>query len=99
MISDNLFIFASFYYINLYCLDFIDNREVDTELSAYHRDTTRRADVDIERSVFEEENFDAERVAQVLNERYRRTAGRLSDEDDDLTKPEIAGVDKLFAVK
>ncbi|RIA97284.1 hypothetical protein C1645_752485 [Glomus cerebriforme] len=79
--------------------DFIDNREVETELSAYHRDTTRRADIDIERSVFVEENFDAERVAQVLNERYRRTAGRLSDEDDDLTKPELASVDKLFAVK
>ena len=85
--------------IYLSYLDFIDNREVETELSSYHRDTTRRADIDIERSLYIEDNFDAERVAQELNERYRRTAGRLSDEDDDLTKPEIAGVDKLFVVK
>jgi hypothetical protein len=67
-------------------------------LSAYHRDSTRRADMDNERLVFEEDNFDAERVAQALNERYRRTAGRLSDDDED-TKPELASVDKLFAVK
>ncbi|CAB4395100.1 hypothetical protein RhiirA5_414083 [Rhizophagus irregularis] len=79
--------------------DFIDNREIETELSAYHRDSTRLADIHIERSVFAEDNFDAERVAQVLNERYRSTAGRLSDDDDDLSKPELASVDKLFAVK
>ncbi|CAG8594677.1 6610_t:CDS:10 [Funneliformis mosseae] len=78
--------------------NFIDNREIETELSTYHRDN-RRAVAEIERSVFEEDNFDAERVAQVLNERYRRTAGRLSDDEEDLTKPEIATVDKLFAVK
>lgn len=85
--------------VNFCYLDFIDNREIETELSAYHRDSTRLADIHIERSVFAEDNFDAERVAQVLNERYRSTAGRLSDDDDDLSKPELASVDKLFAVK
>ncbi|CAI2174350.1 8488_t:CDS:10 [Funneliformis geosporum] len=78
--------------------DFIDNREIETELSTYHRDN-RRAVAEIERSVFEEDNFDAEKVAQAFNERYRRTASRLSDDEEDLTKPEIATVDKLFAVK
>ncbi|CAI2177599.1 13202_t:CDS:10, partial [Funneliformis geosporum] len=78
--------------------NFIDNREIETELSTYHRDN-RRAVAEIERSVFEEDNFDAEKVAQAFNERYRRTASRLSDDEEDLTKPEIATVDKLFAVK